>query len=306
MGTTINLLIYHDNGQKLINDVYRLLTIFETRFTVNQTHSELMEINKNAGIKPIYVKDDLFELIKLGKCISEQNDNPFNIAIGPLVKAWRIGFNNARIPTQQEITSCLDLVNPQNISIHEKDQTVYLKKRGMELDLGAIAKGYFADKIKKILLSQEVKSGFIDLGGNVVTIGRSPNNQNTDWVVGIQHPFKSRGNMICAVLTQDNSVVTSGIYERFLSIDGNIYHHILDSTTGMPIVTDIASITIVSKHSIDGEIWSTMGFLSSAKDSIVLLNQQTNIEAIVITKDEMIYLTHGLTRNGLYIHKIEK
>ncbi|QYN42456.1 FAD:protein FMN transferase [Gilliamella sp. ESL0443] len=304
MGTMINLLIYHTHGEKVLNEAYNLLLEFETRFTVNRTHSELMEINKNAGRKPIYVKEDIFELIKLSKNISIQANNPFNIAIGPLVKAWRIGFNNAKHPTDQEIADCLSLVNPKNILLNQKDKTIYLTKERMELDLGSIAKGYFADQIKKIFLNHGVSSGFIDLGGNVLTIGCSPNNLNNNWVVGIQNPFKPRGNMICAVLTKDCSVVTSGIYERFLSVDNKRYHHILDSITGAPIITNIASITIISKQSLDGEIWSTAGFLSNAQQSIEFLNQQTNIEAIVITCDERIYLTNGLVRNNLCIQKI--
>jgi thiamine biosynthesis lipoprotein len=302
MGTFIDLMIYHRDGEKLIKEIYHLLNKYSERFTVNKPESELMAINRKSGISPVPVERDLFQLIKTAKAISEEHVNPFNIAIGPLVKTWRIGFKDARVPTQEEISLKLSLVEPQNIILDEQDWSVYLSQPEMEIDLGAIAKGYFADEIKKKLTNYGVKSGFINLGGNVLTIGHSPDNTQQAWTVGIQDPLASRETIIRAILLKDASVVTSGINERFFQANGQLYHHLLDSLTGMPISTDIASITIISQHSIDGEIWSTAGFLSTVIDSICYLNKQDNIEAVVISKNGSIHLTHGLADNGSYIY----
>lgn len=294
MGTFIDLVVHHQNGEQLIKDSYIQLKDYATRFTVNQADSELMRVNLNAGIAPIAVAPDLFELIKLGKHYSEDISTPFNIAIGPLVKTWCIGFQEATVPSQQVIDEKLTLVDPTQIILNEQEHSVFLSQKGMEIDLGSIAKGYFADQVKQRLIEAGVDNGFISLGGNVLTIGHSPNNPNKAWNVGIQNPLSKRGDVIRTVPLQGMSMVTSGINERFFESDGQRYHHLLDGKTGIPISTDIASLTIISKQSVDGEIWSTAGFLPSALESIYYLNTIEDIEAVVISDRGEVMTTNGL------------
>ena len=301
MGTFIDVVIYHPHGEQLINAVYQQLQGYAQRFTVNQTDSELMAVNHNAGIAPVVVQADLFQLIKRAKLISEDRKNPFNIAIGPLVKAWHIGFNDARMPSSEEISAILAYVDPQHIILDEQCHSVWLSQPHMEIDLGAIAKGYFADQVKIMLVNAGVKSGFISLGGNVLTIGHAPENSNQAWNVGIQNPLAERGSLIRAVPLQGASVVTSGINERFFQANGQRYHHLLDAQTGMPIATDMASLTIISADSVDGEIWSTAGFLPVISDAIDYLNQQPGIEAVAVGNNGDIHITQGLVDNGSYI-----
>ncbi|ASI92028.1 FAD:protein FMN transferase [Vibrio mediterranei] len=298
MGTFIDLVIHHQNGEQLLKDCYFQLQEFAQRFTVNQSHSELMNVNHNAGIRPVRVKADLYELLKSATAVSLDNANPFNIAIGPLIKTWRIGFKDATLPSNSELASKLELVNPSHIVFDDIYQTVFLTKVGMQIDLGAIAKGYFADRIKQYLVSQEVESGYISLGGNVLTIGHAPDSKEKAWTVGIQDPFSPRGQVCRIVPLNDKSVVTSGINERFFEHNGVRYHHLLDAQSGKPIVTDIASVTIISKLSVDGEIWSTAGFLTSVDDALAYLNQQQHVEAIVISNQGHVHITHGLVDNG--------
>ncbi len=294
MGTFIDLVVYHQNGEQLIKEAYIQLKDYATRFTVNQTDSELMRVNQSAGIAPIVVAPDLFELIKLGKYYSEDISTPFNIAVGPLVKTWRIGFKEATVPSQEAIHEKLALVDPTQIILNEQEHSVFLIQKGMEIDLGAIAKGYFADQVKKRLIEAGVDNGFISLGGNVLTIGHSPNNTNKAWNVGIQNPLSKRGDVIRVVPLRGMSMVTSGINERFFESNGQRYHHLLDGKTGMPISTDIASLTIISKNSVDGEIWSTAGFLPSASQSIHYLNTIEGIEAVAVTVQGDLMMTNGL------------
>ncbi|MFC3022656.1 FAD:protein FMN transferase [Vibrio zhugei] len=293
MGTFIDLVVHHQKGEQLIKQAYLQLQDYADRFTANRADSELMRVNQNAGIAPVRVAQDLFELIKLGKHHSEDSNTPFNIAIGPLVKTWRIGFKSATIPSQAVINEKLALVDPTQIVLNEQDHSVFLRQAGMEIDLGAIAKGYFADQIKRMLIDAGVEHGFISLGGNVLTLGHSPNNMNRAWNVGIQNPLSKRGDVIRVVPLQDMSMVTSGINERFFELNGRRYHHLLDGETGMPLATDIASLTIVSKRSVDGEIWSTAGFLHSAAQSISYLNSIAGIEAVVISVDGDVMTTNG-------------
>lgn len=164
MGTIIDLVVNHPNGDQLIREAYLQLMDYTERFSANSTDSELTRVNNNAGIAPVAVNSDLFELIKLAKLHSETLNNPFNVAIGPLVKAWRIGFKGAKLPSQHEIKTKLALVDPTNIILDEQQHSVFLNQSGMEIDLGAIAKGYFADRVKQKLIDANVESGFISLG----------------------------------------------------------------------------------------------------------------------------------------------
>ncbi|CAM4322110.1 FAD:protein FMN transferase [Vibrio neonatus] len=304
MGTFIDLIVHHEKGEHLIKEVFLQLNQYAQRFTVNQDDSELMKVNQFAGIKPVTVQPDLFYLIKKATQVSLDMSNPFNIAVGPLVKMWRIGFKDAKLPTDNEITRALELVNPKNIILNEQNQSVFLSQVGMRIDLGAIAKGYFADEIKRYLVNAGVTQGIINLGGNVLSIGGAPKNANQSWNIGIQNPLLQRGEICRVVPLKDRSMVTSGINERFFQLNGKRYHHLLDPNTGRPISTDIASVTIISERSIDGEIWSTAGFLSSTKQSLEHFNQlssQAGIEAVIISQKGDINVSKGLIDDGQHI-----
>lgn len=163
----------------------------------------------------------------------------------------------------------------------------------MRIDLGALAKGYIADKLKEFLVEQGVQSGIIDLGGNILTIGENPTFQRP-WRIGIQNPILDRGEHVAVIAVSDASVVTSGIYERQLVVDGKTYHHIFDRKTGYPMETEVASITIVAEKSVDCEIWTTRLFGQNPYDIIEEIEQQSGLEAFVITKNQKMMYTSGI------------
>ncbi|HFH6815736.1 TPA: FAD:protein FMN transferase [Streptococcus agalactiae] len=303
MGTTIDIQINSKNAQKQIQEVIEVLELYKNRFSANDFNSELMAINNNAGIKPIQVHPDLFELITIGKEHSLARPSNLNIAIGPLVQTWRIGFSDAKLPSPSEISEAMILSNPTHILLDSKNQSVFLNQIGMKIDLGALAKGYIADKIMTYLKNEMIDSAIINLGGNVLVHGDNPNRSEGYWVIGIQHPKKKQGQNIGAVKIKNQSVVTSGTYERRLIIDDKEYHHIFDRQTGYPIQTEMASISIVSKQSVDCEIWTTRLFGLSIKEALDILNAVSYIEGIIITKDDRIYLSDGLKHHfQLFYH----
>lgn len=303
MGTTIDIQINSNNAQKQIQEVIELLELYKNRFSANDFNSELMAINNNAGIKPIQVHPDLFELITIGKEHSLARPSNLNIAIGPLVQTWRIGFSDAKLPSPSEISEAMILSDPTHILLDSKNQSVFLNQIGMKIDLGALAKGYIADKIMTYLKNEMIDSAIINLGGNVLVHGDNPNRSEGYWVIGIQHPKKKQGQNIGAVKIKNQSVVTSGTYERRLVIDDKEYHHIFDRQTGYPIQTEMASISIVSKQSVDCEIWTTRLFGLSIKEALDILNAVSYIEGIIITKDDRIYLSDGLKHHfQLFYH----
>ena len=293
MGASITLTIFHENAQKLLLQSEQLLHLYKNRFSANDADSELMEINLQAGKKAVQVHPELFELIELGKKHSIAANSHLNIAIGPLVQTWRIGFSDAKLPSEEEIQRLLKITNPEEIVLNDSNREVYLSKEGMRIDLGALAKGYIADKLKEFLVEQGVQSGIIDLGGNILTIGENPT-FHRPWRIGIQNPLLDRGEHVAVIAVSDASVVTSGIYERQLVVDGKTYHHIFDRTTGYPMETEVASITIVAEKSVDCEIWTTRLFGQNPYDIIEEIEQQPGLEAFVITKNQKMMYTSGI------------
>ena len=293
MGASIHLTIFHEDAQNLLLQSEQLLHLYKNRFSANDADSELMEINLQAGKKAVQVHPNLFELIELGKKHSIAANSHLNIAIGPLVQTWRIGFSDAKLPSEEEIQRLLKITNPEEIVLNDSNREVYLSKEGMRIDLGALAKGYIADKLKEFLVEQGVQSGIIDLGGNILTIGENPT-FHRPWRIGIQNPALDRGEHVAVIEVSDGSVVTSGIYERQLVVDGKTYHHIFDRTTGYPMETELASITIVAEKSVDCEIWTTRLFGQNPYDIIEEIEQQPGLEAFVITKNQKMMYTSGI------------
>lgn len=253
LGTSITLQIFGTTDDTVINESFDLIDHYEDLLTVNRDHSEVMEINHAAGEHPVQVSSAVYDLIKLAVKESRENFG-FNALIGPLVKLWSIGFKDAHVPSDDQIKRKMKLINPGKVVFDDLNQTVFLEERGMELDLGGIAKGWIADRIRDFWRAYGVHAGIINLGGNILLVGDSPKRSNGQWSVGIQDPKERRGNNISSVMVSECSAVTSGTYERYLVVDGHKYHHLIDPRTGYPVETDLAGITTFTKNSVQAEI----------------------------------------------------
>ncbi len=284
MGTVIDLLIEHGDPDPIMAEAIERLRVYEQRFSANRHDSELMAINHQAGQRPVVVHPQLYDLIKIGKYHSCADDSHLNIAIGPLIQTWRIGFQDAKVPSQAEIDELLRLTNPHHIILDDQEQTVFLKESGMKIDLGCLAKGYMADLLVDFLKTAGVTAALINLGGNIVGLGPVRQGQAEKWRIGIQDPQKNRNDYVTVLDIANQSVVTSGIYERSLKKDNQTYHHIFNPKTGYPTQTDVASLTIRSKQSVDGEIWTTRLYGHQSETIIDTLNQLDDIDGIVITQ----------------------
>ncbi|MEB5453128.1 FAD:protein FMN transferase [Virgibacillus pantothenticus] len=293
MGTVIDLSVQHELAEAILDKVIARLKEYEHRFSANDPSSELMQVNKNAGIQPVTVHPELYELIKIGKEHSCAEGSHLNIAIGPLVQTWRIGFSNARVPYNNEITELLERTNPKKIVLHDKECSVFLTEPGMLIDLGALAKGYIADLIIDFLKKAQVTSALINLGGNLVVLGPSLK-PDGNWHIGIQDPLQSRDDYLAVLKIFNQSVVTSGVYERSLTQDGQTYHHIIDPQTGYPMTTDVVSLTIISDQSVDGEIWTTRLFGKTADEIIKIVNDLQGMECMVVSNKEEIFCSAAL------------
>ena len=253
LGTSITLQIFGARNKSVINDSFTLIDHYEDLLTVNRDESEVMDVNHAAGKHPVQVSSGTYDLIKLAVEESRKNFG-FNALIGPVVKLWAIGFKGAHVPTDDQIKERMKLIDPFSVDLNDTDQTVFLKKSGMELDLGGIAKGWIADRIKDFWMAYGVHAGIINLGGNILLVGDSPKRTSGQWSVGVQDPKEPRGNNIASVMVPECSAVTSGTYERYLEVDGHKYHHLIDPRTGYPVETDLAGVTTFTKYSVEAEI----------------------------------------------------
>lgn len=295
LGTVNEITIFDKNksaSKKLLNNCDSILKDIDNKMSTHIPGSDVFNINKNAGSKFIKVSNDTFSVIKTAIKYSEISKNNFDITIGPLVNLWAIGTDNAKVPSKFEIEDKLNLVDFNKITLDEKNSSVKLNLSNMKIDLGGIAKGYAADKICSYLLKNDVHSALINLGGNVYALGNKLD--NTDFTVGIQNPTIPNGNSIGNIKVSNKSVVTSGIYERYIEKDGHIYHHMLSPFTGYPFKNELSSVTIISNKSMICDALSTSVFGLGLKEGSKLIESLNNVEAIFITKDKHVHVTSGL------------
>ncbi|MBF8970919.1 FAD:protein FMN transferase [Streptococcus sp. NLN76] len=301
MGTLIDVQIEADEPSLCLKEIRQLLETYTLRFSANDKQSELNQVNQQAGIEAIQVHPDLFELIQIGKKHSLADPSNLNIAIGGLVQTWRIGFNDAKLPTVDEIQNALRYSDPRAIQLDSTVKGVYLEDQGMKLDLGALAKGYIADKVIDYARNHPgIQAILINLGGNVRVWGRNVARPDGNWLIGIQDPKRPRGENLGLLSIDGGSVVTSGIYERYLQIGNKRYHHIFDRTTGYPIETSLASLTIVAPTSLECELWTTRLFGLRLEVVLWQIEQEPGIEGILITDDNRIMLSSGLEKTFIW------
>ncbi|WP_416037756.1 FAD:protein FMN transferase [Lactococcus formosensis] len=296
MGTYIQVTVYDKGKEKAVEEALNIAKKYNDWVSVDQANSVVDEINDNAGIKPVKVNSEIYQLIKLGYNYSAKNMG-YDITIGPLGKLWNIGFPDARKPSQSEIDNVLPLINYQFIEFNEKESTVYLREKGARLDLGSIAKGYTAMKMVESLKDNGVTTGIVDLGSSsIYVIGHSPRQTNDAWTIAIKDPNDPEKSQLGILKASDQHVNTSGIYERYLEIDGHRYSHILNPKTGFPFDNDIASITLLisGEDATNGDGLSTMIYAMGTKKGYEYVQSLKNVQAVFVDKDNKVYITDGL------------
>lgn len=297
MGTFITQKVYGKNGELAIKQAVERIRSLEGLLTFNAPGGDINKLNESAGKVPVELDPITIEVIKKAQEVSVWSNGVFDVTIGPLVKSWGIGSKTQRIPSTEEIHNLLPLINYKDIEIGV--HTVFLKKPGQMIDLGGIAKGYAGDKVIEIYKAHGIQSAFVNLGGNVITLGSKPD--GSPWVVGVANPRPGEGlnspREIGAVSVVDKAVVTAGDGERFFVQDGKRYHHILNPHTGYPAQSDLLSVTLITDSSLDADAFDTAVFILGLEKGFDLVEKHDGIEAIFITTDKKIYITDGLKGN---------
>ncbi len=217
--------------------------------------SDNIEIDHNGQSLTAYkVSDELYDMISYGLDAYAMSDGLFDITIAPVSDLWMFGSGNNSIPDDVMLKEALKSVCADNIILCPDSYVAFTDDRTM-IDLGGLAKGYIADRIRDFLKSKEVNKAIISLGGNVVVMN---NDENDAYNIGIKKPFSSSGDIIGTVRSSNGSIVTSGTYERYFKSNGRLYHHILNPSTGYPFETDLSSATVISASSMEGDVLSTI------------------------------------------------
>ena len=259
---------------------------FESIFSRTIETSDIGRINA-AGGKPVEVAPETADIVQKALAYCEESDGLFDITIGAVSSLW--DFKEGVVPDKAAVAEAVKHVNFKNVQVN--GTTITLLDAQAMLDLGGIAKGYIADDLCRQLIDAGCDSGFVNLGGNVKTVGVKPD--GAEWHVGIQDPNDVEGAVVAAVYSQDESAVTSGLYERQFSKGGKKCWHILDPKTGYPVETDLISATIISDASIDGDGFTKPLFMMGHDAALEWINEKEGIEGLVVDMDGTITQSKG-------------
>ena len=280
LDTFVNITIYDSKDKQILDSALELCNYYEDIFSAHRESSELYKLNHRTS-DSVKISDDLADLIKKGLYYSKLSNGSFDISIEPVKELWDFKSEHPSLPDESALAAAVKAVDYTAISL--SGNTITFSDPNIKIDLGAIAKGYIADKIKDYLISKGVKSAIINLGGNVLCVGKKPNGE--DFNVGLQMPFAKREETIGVVKGSNLSVVTSGVYERFIEVDGKEYHHILNPKTGYPYENGLLGVSIVSKYSVDGDALSTSCFALGLDKGIELLDSIEGVYGYFILND---------------------
>ena len=327
--------------KKVWDDINQILLDLDHKFNVQDRSdniiTDLMRVNNNAGAAPVVVDPEVIDVLEIALDFSQRSAVEgvalYDPTILPVADLWDITnrqynyFDNnyisdEELPEEGEIASALALVDYRDVIIDKEESTVFLKNEGMKIDLGSIVKGYAADKIKAYLLDNGYNKAVIDIGRNILTVGSFVNAdlEDTPWKIGIQRPFASifdrdyeETEIIGILRVTDLSLVTSGIYEKYILTDsGKRYHHIFDPRTGYPMNNNVASVTVICDESIIADALSTTLFLLGIEKAMEMIDGlDFNVETIWVLqseepgKDYEIYVSAGLEDNFAFNDKVE-
>ena len=309
LNTAVQITIYDSQDKSLLDDCLALCDKYELIFSRTDEESELYKLNHrisdsavsdqttetqptpyqiNGTTNTWHISEDLAALLSKGLSITRESDGAFDIAISPLTSLWDFTAEDPKVPDDTDIQNALPQCSSDGVTID--GQEINLPSDDIQFDVGAIAKGYIADRLKDFLVKKGVNSAIINLGGNVLCIGSKPD--GTPFKVGIQKPFADRNETEAVMDITGKSVVSSGIYERCFKQDGKLYHHILNPKTGYPYDNGLISVTIISDQSVDGDALSTTCFALGLDEGLKFAEKK-GVQAVFITEDYELHYTDG-------------
>jgi len=278
-------------AESLIDDAIAEIKRIEKLFTTFSDDSQTNQINRNAGIAPVKVDKEVFDLINRALKISELTQGAFDITYGSIDKSlWNFDTNMTALPDAKIAKQMVRLINYKNVILDAENSSVFLKEVGMRIGFGGIGKGYAAERAKSLLKQKGVKSGIVNAAGDLSTWGNQPD--GNQWTIGIADP-NTKNTAFSAFKVSDMAVATSGNYEKFAVINGKRYSHTIDPKTGMP-VSGIKSVTIICPNAEIADAMATPVTVMGVRVGLDLINQIKGMACVIIDDNNKIYTSKNI------------
>lgn len=282
LGTQNHIAAYGERSKEAIHAAVKRVYEINSSMSAYLEESEISRITANAGSKSVKVSKDVFSVLETASKFAKLSNGAFDVTISPLAKLWKKSEQQGILPSKEEIDAARQFVNHNDLVLNRLWHTARLKKKGQSIDLGGIAKGYAADEVKRILLEYGIFKALINLGGNIITIGK--------WCIGIQNPLMDRGFYVITIDIEDKTVVTSAVNEQFFIKDSRRYHHIINPLTYYPADSGLLSVTVISDHSQLADVLSTTAFVLGMEKGLEIIKKE-GCDAVFITENGEIFST---------------
>ncbi|MDQ2178601.1 FAD:protein FMN transferase [Marinifilum sp. D714] len=286
-----------------INEIQRIEKLISSWDSDSQTSA----IIRNAGIKPVQVDRELFNLIRRSKKISGLTHGAFDISYASMDKIWKFDGSMIQMPDSANVARSVSKINYKDIILVNENTSVFLKKKGMKIGFGAIGKGYAANKALEVMSKMGLDGALVNASGDLITWGKDEDGK--DWKIGISNP-KEKDKIFSWLSIGETAVVTSGNYEKFVSFNGKRYSHIIDPRTGYP-VSGLSSVTIICPNAELADALATSVFVLGAKSGLQLINKLNGVECILVTDNQEMLTSSNLkleyhkTNNQNNSHQIQ-
>ncbi|MFV0498271.1 MAG: FAD:protein FMN transferase [Candidatus Fimivivens sp.] len=290
MNTWVEQRWYGENAQKTYDEVLASLKELENKLSLYVEESEISRLNSAAGVQPVALSRDTYQLLRQATDYCAQADGLFDITVAPLTVVWNVNSDNPRIPTQEEIKGAQKLVDYRRIIFDDANQTAMLADAGMRIDLGGIAKGVAASLMRQYAVANDVQ-GYLSIGGNMMVQGKKMD--GTDFVIGMRDPRGDASEFIASLPLDGLTMATTGDYERYFEQEGIRYHHVMDPFTGYPAVTDLISVAVVSENGALADYLSTLIFMRGSQALPTYL-ARNDCMVLAVTKDFEVYASEAL------------
>ena len=294
MGNRFELTVVSEDAEwaaRRIDEGVEEIRRIEALFTTFNDSSQTSLINANAGIKPVHVDEEVFNLIERSIKISMLTQGAFDITYGSVDKSlWNFDTGMTALPDPELAKKMVRLINYRNVILDRNDGTVFLREKGMRIGFGGIGKGYGADKAKEIMKKNGVTAGVVNASGDLVTWGTQPDGQ--PWTIGIADPY-TKTSAFSYLDISNIAIATSGNYEKYAVINGRRYSHTIDPKTGYP-VSGIKSVTIISPTAELADAFATPVMVMGVKAGLNLINQINHLACIIIDDNDKIYTSHNI------------
>ncbi len=301
--TFITISAYDDTDESVLDEAIKQCEKYELIFSKTNTESELYSINnrlfplsdeeisklsfinnQNEALYVTSISKDMYEVLNEAISYAKDSSNAFNPALGSVTLLWDYHSDNPKVPDKTLIDEALKHTNVDDISVFMEKEQYYISIKDAELliDLGGIAKGYIANRLRDYLIEKSCSEAVIALGGNIYCLG---DKHGSGYNVGVQRPFGNKGDSAISIKASNTSVVTSGIYERHFEVDGHMYHHIISSQTGYPVENDLYGVTVICEDSLRADVLSTAFICMGKKNAVKYIEEQNDIKVIMNFQD---------------------